>query len=366
MTGVKRALAALGLYQYDLTSDPSPFIDRAMLDGIKAFQQQNGLKVDGWLGRGGETQAAMNAALGRTVASESDAGPVGSAANDRLAAQTPGGNKQGVRNLLELFLRTVPQIVPKPEPPPASPKPAPMPIPPAPAPQPEREPKPAPPATTPELDPTVLPGGEPVPESTAKPVVPDDGRRDPFFDRLHIYLSEEVRKKHPGGRGGENAQRSIDVFLQRCIEIKNADYPHLGNVEHTGGGTLDGKGEEYMKERVIRDDSQPKTTLKDSSRADFSLGVRNSDGTIGPEAHGNSTSIRKDGSMTPDELRRYDNLVRKVGPELTAFIDKIGKWRNEDDIRRQSDAACRKLLNALDRELKKTEGAPAKGPVDAE
>ncbi len=63
VTGVKRALSALRHYQYDLTSDPSPFIDRAMLDGIKAFQQQNGLKVDGWLGRGGETQAAMNAAL---------------------------------------------------------------------------------------------------------------------------------------------------------------------------------------------------------------------------------------------------------------------------------------------------------------
>jgi len=65
VVGVKRALGALGLYRYDRTAAPSPFIDRAMLDGIKTFQTDHDLKVDGLMQPGGETAMAMKAALSR-------------------------------------------------------------------------------------------------------------------------------------------------------------------------------------------------------------------------------------------------------------------------------------------------------------
>ena len=39
----------------------------------------------------------------------------------------------------------------------------------------------------------------PLPDNSSetKPVVPDDGKRDPFFDQLGIYAQEEM-KKQPG------------------------------------------------------------------------------------------------------------------------------------------------------------------------
>ena len=61
---VKRGLNALGYYtvpDYGFTG----FIDQATTDAVKRFQQDNGLKQDGWLGKDGETYTAINERLGQ-------------------------------------------------------------------------------------------------------------------------------------------------------------------------------------------------------------------------------------------------------------------------------------------------------------
>lgn len=61
---VKRALNRMGFYDvpdYGMT----PYPDGAMFEGIQRFQRANGLRVDGVMVRGGETERAMNALLNR-------------------------------------------------------------------------------------------------------------------------------------------------------------------------------------------------------------------------------------------------------------------------------------------------------------
>lgn len=61
---VKRGLNALGYYtvpDYGFTG----YIDQATTDAVKRFQQDNGLKQDGWLGKDGETYTAINDRLGQ-------------------------------------------------------------------------------------------------------------------------------------------------------------------------------------------------------------------------------------------------------------------------------------------------------------
>lgn len=63
---VKRRLNGLGLYDepdYGFTG----YIDRATEDGIKSFQKKNGLKIDGWLAPGGETEATISDLVDRNV-----------------------------------------------------------------------------------------------------------------------------------------------------------------------------------------------------------------------------------------------------------------------------------------------------------
>lgn len=62
---VKGALNKFGLYKtpnYGMTK----FVDSQMIDGIKKFQQDNGLKVDGVMKPGGETEKKMNSLFDRT------------------------------------------------------------------------------------------------------------------------------------------------------------------------------------------------------------------------------------------------------------------------------------------------------------
>ncbi len=62
VVGVKRALNRMGFYDvpdYGMT----PYADRTMFDGMRRFQRAKGLRADGVMERGGETERAMNDAL---------------------------------------------------------------------------------------------------------------------------------------------------------------------------------------------------------------------------------------------------------------------------------------------------------------
>ncbi|WP_374303440.1 peptidoglycan-binding domain-containing protein [Ferrovibrio sp.] len=59
----KRALMALGYYQSLGGDPPGAWVDNELFTGIRKFQRDQGLKIDGLMRPGGETEAAMNAAL---------------------------------------------------------------------------------------------------------------------------------------------------------------------------------------------------------------------------------------------------------------------------------------------------------------
>lgn len=59
----KLALMALDYYQPVAGTQPGAFVDNDLFAGIKSFQRDHGLKVDGLLRPGGETETTLNAAL---------------------------------------------------------------------------------------------------------------------------------------------------------------------------------------------------------------------------------------------------------------------------------------------------------------
>ena len=75
---VKNKLARLDLFDNKTEPEPHGIITREMDEGIKAFQKENGLRVDGALYPGGETE---NALLGTRPREEEDRGTVGFGGN---------------------------------------------------------------------------------------------------------------------------------------------------------------------------------------------------------------------------------------------------------------------------------------------
>jgi len=55
----KRALMKLGYYAPLEEDDPGPWVDSALFSGIKNFQHDEGLKVDGLMRPGGPTEGSL-------------------------------------------------------------------------------------------------------------------------------------------------------------------------------------------------------------------------------------------------------------------------------------------------------------------
>lgn len=62
---IKRALNHLGYYPQLPDGGFGDWVDHEMFDGIRKFQSDNGLKVDGFMRPGGETETVINHALSR-------------------------------------------------------------------------------------------------------------------------------------------------------------------------------------------------------------------------------------------------------------------------------------------------------------
>ncbi|HRQ80787.1 MAG TPA: peptidoglycan-binding protein [Azospirillaceae bacterium] len=62
---LKRALSRLG--RYNDRGDPHPFIDRALANAITGYQRDRGLRRDGLLNPGGETECAICVELKRLL-----------------------------------------------------------------------------------------------------------------------------------------------------------------------------------------------------------------------------------------------------------------------------------------------------------
>ncbi len=62
---VKQALAALGRYPLDRTSEPPPFVDTRLVEAIRQLQRDQGLTEDGFIDPEGETLDAIRKSEGR-------------------------------------------------------------------------------------------------------------------------------------------------------------------------------------------------------------------------------------------------------------------------------------------------------------
>lgn len=72
---VKRALNERGLYDLSTPPEPHGYITQGMDDAIRAFQGEEGLKVDGYLLPGGETEAALKKTMREPAARETPEKP---------------------------------------------------------------------------------------------------------------------------------------------------------------------------------------------------------------------------------------------------------------------------------------------------
>lgn len=96
VAGVKRRLGALGHLPEDPFDKPHGFIDEATTNGIRAFQRAKGLVDDGWLAPNGETERALNGAIGAmTQAKEQQWFAYAARANDAQSRYTRAGGDFG-------------------------------------------------------------------------------------------------------------------------------------------------------------------------------------------------------------------------------------------------------------------------------
>lgn len=67
---VKSALDRLGYFDFRKEPEPHGYITREMDSGIRRYQKERGLRVDGWLKPGGETEKSLRKDLRRNVSDE--------------------------------------------------------------------------------------------------------------------------------------------------------------------------------------------------------------------------------------------------------------------------------------------------------
>lgn len=84
----KRALSDLGYYDVPPHRGIDDWTDDATFDGIKRFQQDNGLKVDGFMWPGGPTEQKVNSKLAATDSNDGSGANGQSGVGDDLPLQT--------------------------------------------------------------------------------------------------------------------------------------------------------------------------------------------------------------------------------------------------------------------------------------
>ena len=113
-----------------------------------------------------------------------------------------------------------------------------------------------------------------------------------------------------GSRGNPLTRKSNDLIVEECMKIAKDRYPEL---RHIGGATVGGRGEIKVTESYIRNKD---TGQKGSSRSDGAFQWGND---AKKTAHFNTTTMRKDGTMTLGEARRDVRLAEN----LKAFGDGV-------------------------------------------
>jgi hypothetical protein len=67
VVAAKRALSWAGHYPVSKAQKPQGFLDRELMSGIGAFQKENGLTFDNWMGPGGETAQSLDKSIAHRI-----------------------------------------------------------------------------------------------------------------------------------------------------------------------------------------------------------------------------------------------------------------------------------------------------------
>lgn len=155
-----------------------------------------------------------------------------------------------------------------------------------------------------------------------------------------------------GGRGKPETVESNRIAARVCVETLG-EFPRLGEIPHTHGGTHTVKGK--LQEQVIKRDENS-SDLRGSSRPDISFG----DQTTPNVAYLNTDTIRKTGSdsietesQTPDQARRFANLQNNIKKGVAVWARKMKPGETEESYSSYVRLRCRQMWSALQDRLAK-------------
>jgi len=348
--GLKRTLGALGLYRHDRTADPSPFIDTGMLDGIKTFQRDHGLKVDGWLRPGGETATALQNLLPRR----------GEPLNLRNLPYDPAE---------PAYVRTM-EI--RPDEPPAKPvlladsvsvmsdawgqsllvddepdtdKPVQVAM--------------APVLAAPALGAAAVRIAPIIAKEAAKRLAPLFRPAATTLGKQAIdnndvvgrYITDLFNETRPmeSSRGDEDTVAGNDQGLRECIKQLNENYPEWADkIKHVGGATQDGLGRDKLKELYLPDavaKAEGRDGRKGSSNVDWSFqDITKDKEEAGAFLHVNTQSTKSDGvTPTGREARQFDNTMRNAIKDTVYNMPKRTKDISEEEYQKIVEEHCAKM-----------------------
>ncbi|MGE5504634.1 MAG: peptidoglycan-binding domain-containing protein [Actinomycetota bacterium] len=334
---------------YRPTADgPSGYHNTDLDKAIRDFQRDNGLAVDGVLEPGGPTIAALKNMVGQNgnfvqpdktplspvkpspvlyaqagSDTRTDAGPEDPADQQQaqaapaaarllqwgIPAAIAGG--QAARNLLDEWWNK-----------PANPPPSE-----------QTPPQPQQPGIQP---PEKVPAG---PAPASPPVKAAPNLENPFPEDI---LRTELNRPVENSRGTPMTQHGNDIAIRECLDVIKAEYPELGErIQHVGGGTEGGNGGKNVKEEVRNNIDTDKWL--GGSRADITLQFGDGEKD---RYRINTTSMRKDGTMTGREEASFNNLLRNIGSDLATTLPKLRPGMDEAEYAAMARRVCRDVVGA--------------------
>lgn len=364
---IEAALHRAGHYDVGDTNGPTGYFGPPQEEAIKAFQQQAGLTVDGWLGRDGETAQALVAAqpdIGDVVMSDAsdvnimpgdDDKPVDVAQAlpkqkeeaDMRRRMTPPPFQGTRKSLLDPpMIVQIPRPVPFALPgqrPANSNAPKASSVAPAPASLPTvREEQPVQP-------PGILPSGMRMVgrDGNASPELPSlaDYQREKksFADFIADGVAAEMAKRSnnpDGSRGNKWTVLGNNIVARECRNVINEEIQKGFDVDHKAGAYKDG-GAEYLKEEVLKKPGE--TGLLGSAKPDFTWAVTDENGKT-EYVRLNSADQLPSGQFTP----REENSLEKVRINgVSAVVAMMPKFLRDGDEAEYTELArntCRSIF----------------------
>ena len=226
VVGIEQALSLTGDYDLALTEGPTGYMSNAKGRAIMAFQERNGLRVDGQILPGGPTVRALEKQLVRTAPTRA----VSPARERGTAGEASGGRRKAED---EVQVAALPLVIAGGV------------------------------ALWPEIAGIAAFAGKALlggaalagllslrgdtPEGSTKPAEGDAEAR--HREALHTRGVDVFLKPFQESRGDEHTERGNSIVVSECDKVLREEFPELkGRIEHSGGATVGGEGKKKVKE----------------------------------------------------------------------------------------------------------------------